>query len=136
LLAGRQAGRVKDRSLLASGLVMSSAGGILLLASGMFHWGLYIIIPGLFLVVSSVGIIATTTSSLALQNQGQSAGTASALLGMLSFVIGGGVAPLVGIGGTQTIMPLAIVMGVLVFAAVLCFKFSARQGDPLKKMKL
>jgi DHA1 family bicyclomycin/chloramphenicol resistance-like MFS transporter len=90
---------------------MSSAGGILLLASGMFHWGLYIIIPALFLVVSSVGIIATTTSSLALQNQGKSA-------------------------GTQTIMPLAIVMGVLVFAAVLCFKFSARQGDHLKKMKL
>lgn len=127
--AGRLAGRVKARSLLASGLMISSVGGAFLLAAGLFHWGLFIIIPALFLIVSSVGLILTTTSSLALQNQGQSAGTASALLGMLGFVIGGGVAPLVGIGGAHTIMPLAIVMFLLVLAAVLCFKLLARQAN-------
>lgn len=127
--AGRLADRVKARSLLASGLMISSVGGAFLLAAGLFHWGLFIIIPALFLIVSSVGLILTTTSSLALQNQGQSAGTASALLGMLGFVIGGGVAPLVGIGGAHTIMPLAIVMFLLVLAAVLCFKLLARQAN-------
>ena len=91
--------------------------------------GLAVIIPGLFLVVSSVGLIGTTTSSLALQNQGQSAGTASALLGMLSFIIGGIVAPLVGIGGTQTALPLAIVMAVAVLAAVVCFVSLAKNKD-------
>ncbi|QGQ99251.1 Bcr/CflA family efflux MFS transporter [Paenibacillus psychroresistens] len=120
-IAGRLAGRVSERKLLGTGLVMSSSGGLLLLVAALTHQGLYLILPALFLVVSSVGIIATMTSSLALQSQGQSAGTASALLGMLSFIIGGIVAPLVGIGGTQTILPLAIVMAVLVLAAVTCF---------------
>jgi MFS transporter, DHA1 family, multidrug resistance protein len=125
-IAGRLAGRVRERKLLGSGLVMSSSGSLLLLLAGLFHLGLYIIIPALFLVVSSVGLIAITTSSLALQNQGQSAGTASALLGMLSFIIGGAVAPLVGLGGTETILPLAIVIAVLVLAAVTCFVFLSK----------
>jgi DHA1 family bicyclomycin/chloramphenicol resistance-like MFS transporter len=125
-IAGRLAGRVRERKLLGSGLVMSSSGSLLLLLAGLFHLGLYIIIPALFLVVSSVGLIAITTSSLALQNQGQSAGTASALLGMLSFIIGGAVAPLVGLDGTQTILPVAIVIAVLVLAAVTCFVFLSK----------
>jgi DHA1 family bicyclomycin/chloramphenicol resistance-like MFS transporter len=125
-IAGRLAGRVRGRKLLGSGLVMSSSGSLLLLLAGLFHLGLYIIIPALFLVVSSVGLIAITTSSLALQNQGQSAGTASALLGMLSFIIGGAVAPLVGLDGTQTILPVAIVIAVLVLAAVTCFVFLSK----------
>jgi DHA1 family bicyclomycin/chloramphenicol resistance-like MFS transporter len=126
-IAGRLAGRVKERKLLGAGLVLSTSGGLLLLVTALTHQGLYLIIPALFLVVSSVGIIATMTSSLALQNQGQSAGTASALLGMLSFIIGGIVAPLVGIGGTLTILPLAIVIAVLVLAAVTCFVFLSKK---------
>ena len=125
-IAGRLAGRVNDRKLLGSGLVMSCSGGALLLLAGLFQWGLIAVIPAFFLVVSSVGIISTTTTSLALQSQGQNAGTASAMLGILSFVIGGAAAPLVGIGGEQTMMPLAIVMVVLVLVAVMCFVVIAR----------
>jgi DHA1 family bicyclomycin/chloramphenicol resistance-like MFS transporter len=128
-IAGRLAGRVQPRKLLAAGLVISSAGALLVLLAGVFQFGLYVIIPGLFLVVSSVGLISITTSSLALQNQGQSAGTASALLGMLSFIIGGVVAPLVGIGGTQTALPLAIVIAVAVLAAVFCFVVVAKNKN-------
>jgi DHA1 family bicyclomycin/chloramphenicol resistance-like MFS transporter len=127
-IAGRLAGRVRERKLLGAGLVLSSSGGLILLIAALTHQGLYLIIPALFLVVSSVGLIATMTTSLALQNQGQSAGTASALLGMLSFIIGGIVAPLVGIGGTLTILPLAIVIAVLVMAAVTCFVFLSKQA--------
>jgi DHA1 family bicyclomycin/chloramphenicol resistance-like MFS transporter len=125
-IAGRLAGRVHERRLLGSGLMMSSAGGALLLLAAALQAGLYIVIPAFFLVVSSVGLIATTTTSLALQSQGQSAGSASALLGMLSFIIGGAAAPLVGIGDNQNAWPLAIVMSALVGAAVLCFFFVAR----------
>lgn len=125
-IAGRLAGRVNDRKLLGSGLAMSCGGGLLLLLAGLFQWGLYAVIPAFFLVVSSVGIISTTTTSLALQSQGQNAGTASAMLGMLSFVIGGAAAPLVGIGGDQTMMPLAMVMAALVLVAVVCFVVIAK----------
>lgn len=128
-IVGRLVGKVQGRTLLSAGLIMSSLGAMLVLLAGIFQMGLYVILPGLFLVVSSIGLIGTTTSSLALQNQGQSAGTASALLGMLSFIIGGIVAPLVGIGGTQTVLPLAIVIFVSVLAAVLCFVLVARSKD-------
>lgn len=126
-LAGRLAGKVATRKLLASGLTAASAGALLLLLAASLKLGLYAVIPAFFLVVSSVGIVSTTTTSLALQEQGQSAGSASAMLGMMSFVFGGAAAPLVGLGGEGTALPLAAVMLLLVAAAIGCFAYSARR---------
>ena len=125
-LAGRLAGKVATRKLLASGLTAAAAGALLLLLAASLKLGLYAVIPAFFLVVSSVGIVSTTTTSLALQEQGQSAGSASAMLGMLSFVFGGAAAPLVGLGGEGTALPLAAVMLLLVAAAIGCFAYSAK----------
>ena len=119
--AGRLAGRIEARVLLGSGLLMAMSGGCLLLLAALLQWSTPFIIAGFFLVVSSIGLISTTTTSLALQNQGQSAGSASALLGMLSFVFGGVAAPLVGLGGSNTALPLAMVMCSLIAASGLCF---------------
>lgn len=126
-LAGRLAGKVATRKLLASGLTAAAAGALLLLLAASLKLGLYAVIPAFFLVVSSVGIVSTTTTSLALQEQGQSAGSASAMLGMLSFVFGGAAAPLVGLGGEGTALPLAAVMLLLVAAAIGCFAYSAKR---------
>lgn len=131
-VAGRLAGRVRDRNILGSGLVMAGLGALLLLLAAWFELGLYFVVPALFLVVSSVGLIATTTSSLALQNQGQSAGTASALLGMLSFIIGGIAAPLTGLGGGAAVLPLAIIIAVLVSASALCYFIVSRRSSDHK----
>lgn len=43
----------------------------------------------------------------------QAAGTASALLGLLQFISGALVAPLVGIGGSNTALPMGVVIGSL-----------------------
>ena len=45
-----------------------------------------------------------------MRNQKQAAGTASALLGLLQFISGALVAPLVGIGGSNTALPMGIVI--------------------------
>ncbi|MBW7475443.1 multidrug effflux MFS transporter [Paenibacillus oenotherae] len=127
-IAGRLAGRVRERTILGSGLVLSFSGGLLLLLAALVGGGLYVVLPALFLVVASVGLIATTTSSLAMQNQGQSAGTASALLGMLSFIVGGAAAPLVGIGGSASILPMAVVIAVLNILALVCFLFLTKRS--------
>ncbi|RIX60420.1 Bcr/CflA family efflux MFS transporter [Paenibacillus nanensis] len=127
-IAGRLAGKVEARKLLAAGLTLSSAGAILLFVSIWQDLGLAGVIPAFFLVVSSVGIISTTTTSLALQDQGRNAGSASALLGMLSFIFGGAAAPLVGLGGEGTAMPLAVVMLLLVAASVCCFIFLTKRN--------
>ncbi|MHA7966880.1 multidrug effflux MFS transporter [Paenibacillus sp. CAU 1782] len=120
-VAGRLAGRIEARRMLGFGLVMAVAGALLLLVSAWLKLGLVFVIPAFFLVVSSIGVISTTTTSLSLQDQGKSAGSASALLGMLSFIFGGVAAPLVGLGGETTAMPLAIVILVMVALAVVSF---------------
>lgn len=52
-------------------------------------------------------------SSLALSGHPRTAGNASALLGVLQYVIGAVAAPLVGIGGTATALPMGVVIAVL-----------------------
>ena len=58
-----------------------------------------------------------------------SAGTASALLGLLQFISGALVAPLVGIGGSNTALPMGIVIALCEVGAVLCYLFMARRSE-------
>ncbi|WP_189010862.1 multidrug effflux MFS transporter [Paenibacillus marchantiophytorum] len=125
-VTGRLAGKVSDERLLASGLVMAAFGGLLLLVATLAGAGLYVILTAFFFIVASVGPVSVATSSLALQSQGKTAGSAAALLGLLSFIIGGIIAPLVGIWGSQTAVPLGIIIAVMEVGAILCFVLIAR----------
>ncbi|NEW09303.1 multidrug effflux MFS transporter [Paenibacillus sp. SYP-B3998] len=120
-VAGKLAGKISDRSIVAWGLGVAAFGGILLLIATLIGAGLYAILPAFFFIVSSVGLVSTATSSMALQNQGKSAGSAAALLGLLSFIIGGIIAPLVGIGGSQTAVPLGIIIALMEVGSIVCF---------------
>lgn len=95
---GRLAGKVKEGTLLKIGLGNALFGGILLVTMLALDIGLVGVLPALFLIVSSVGIVGTTVFSLAMESQGHNAGSAAALLGLMPFVLGSIVAPLVGIG--------------------------------------
>lgn len=92
------------------GLVMAALGSIILLFLIFLQAKLVFLLIPLFFVVSGVGMVNTSGFSLAMQTQGKNAGSASALLGVTSFAIGGFVSPLVGIGGGQTAIPMGIVM--------------------------
>ncbi|NOU95731.1 Bcr/CflA family efflux MFS transporter [Paenibacillus sp. LMG 31456] len=119
--AGRLVSRIGEMKLLVSGLLIALFGGIMLLIVILAGAGLAAVLPCLFLVVSSVGIVTTAGFSLAMQNQKQAAGSASALLGVLSFIFGGIVAPLVGLGGEGTAVPMGIVIAAAEIGAVLCY---------------
>ncbi|MFD0677859.1 MULTISPECIES: multidrug effflux MFS transporter [unclassified Paenibacillus] len=119
--AGRLVSRIGEMKLLVSGLLIALLGGIMLLIMILAGAGLAAVLPCLFLVVSSVGIVTTAGFSLAMQNQKQAAGSASALLGVLSFIFGGIVAPLVGLGGEGTAVPMGIVIASAEIGAVLCY---------------
>ncbi|MDR3543003.1 MAG: multidrug effflux MFS transporter [Desulfosporosinus sp.] len=120
-ITGRLASRINGTKLYLSGLVLASIGGISLLTMILIGAGLNAILLPLFVVVSSVGVVSTAGSSLAMENYGQSAGSASALLGLFSFVIGAIVAPLVGLGGGNTAVPMGIVIAVAEIGAILCY---------------
>lgn len=125
---GRLAGRIREKSLFAYGLAQAFVGGLLLLGAVWADAGLYLILPALFLVVTSVGIASASGTSLAMQKYGYAAGSASALLGLNSFIIGGIVSPLVGLGGSGTALPMGIIIAVAEVGAVLIFLLLARDG--------
>jgi len=116
----RLVGRVSEHTLLLAGLSIAAAAGLGVLAAVVFHLGLIGLLVPLFLLVSTVGMVMPNATSLALADQARSAGAASALLGVLQFVIGGGLAtPLVGLGGPGTALPMAaVIAGFSVLALV------------------
>ncbi len=131
-VAGKLAGRVKEEKLLQFGLCLALFGGVFLIASVFFEIGLAGILIALFLSVSSVGIVGTTSFSLAMQNQKKTAGSASALIGLLPFILGSLMAPLVGLGSGDSPMPMGIVMVSCQAIAMLAYFMLARRG--LKQM--
>ena len=127
-VTGRLAGKVKEEKLLQIGLCLALFGGILLLISIMLDVGIIGILLALFLSVSSVGIVGTTSFALAMQDQEKTAGSASALIGLLPFVLGSLMAPLVGIGGGDSPLPMGIVMVSCHVIAMSSYLFIARGG--------
>lgn len=109
-ITGKLANKVDEGKLLFAGVTLSLIGSSLVFIVALLHLPLWIIIFSLFLAVSSVGIVNTTSFSLAMQRQGNAAGSASAFLGILPFGGGALVSPLVGIGGEFTALPLGMTM--------------------------
>ncbi|KOV71057.1 multidrug effflux MFS transporter [Streptomyces sp. MMG1121] len=117
-------GRVALEKVLACGLtvIVLAATALLLMATGAFGAvGLPPIAAALFVLMSAMGITLPNTQSLALLRTPHAAGSASALLGTTSFLVGAVASPLVGVAGERTAVPMALVQlaGALVAAA--CF---------------
>ncbi|WP_088186548.1 multidrug effflux MFS transporter [Desulfosporosinus sp. FKA] len=120
-IAGRMASRIAGTKLFITGLILATLGGLCLLTTILLGAGLMAILLPLFIAVSSVGVVTTAGSSLAMENYGHSAGSASALLGLFAFVIGAAVAPLVGLGGGNTAVPMGTVIAICEVGAILCY---------------
>ncbi|WP_018887928.1 multidrug effflux MFS transporter [Paenibacillus massiliensis] len=120
-ITGRLSSRVSERRLFISGIMLACLSGVLLFVILISGGGLYAVLVPLFFVVASVGIVTTTGFSLAMQNYGAAAGSASALLGLISFILGGLAAPLTGIGGGHSAIPMGIVIAAANLAAFVCY---------------
>lgn len=107
--------RFSEKTFLKSGLALSMSASILLVTAVLVHAPLVAVAIPIFLFVTSISIIGTSSFSLAMETKGHMAGSASALLGLLPFLLGSLTAPLVGIGGEHTAVP----MGVIIFASSL-----------------
>ena len=118
---GQLVGRISPQRLLAIGLTATASGGIALLAVIIGGIGLVGILPALFVVVSSIGIVMPNATTLALANYPRRAGSASALLGVLQFIVGAAAAPLVGVAGGNTAYPMGIVIAALGVSALAAF---------------
>jgi DHA1 family bicyclomycin/chloramphenicol resistance-like MFS transporter len=111
--------RVEPRAILRAALSVQAAAGVALLvvvAAGGGVWG---IVPLLFVVVATLGLVMPNATALALADHPRVAGSASGLLGVLQFIVGAAAAPLVGVAGTGTALPMATVIAALGVGGVL-----------------
>jgi MFS transporter, DHA1 family, multidrug resistance protein len=99
-------------------LVIVAASTALLAVVALGDLGVWPVIVTTFVVMSSLSFVMPNATALALAEHGEVAGTASALLGVTQFLVGGLAAPLVGIGGTGSAVPMAVVMLSLASGAV------------------
>jgi DHA1 family bicyclomycin/chloramphenicol resistance-like MFS transporter len=110
-------GRLSVRRLLRFGLGVMVTAGVLLTVSVSLHiHHLLAVVAPLTLLAFSWGFIAANATALALTDHPHVAGTAAGLLGVSQSAIGAIAAPLVGIGGRGTALPMAIV--VLTFGVI------------------
>ncbi|MCQ1986075.1 multidrug effflux MFS transporter [Arthrobacter sp. zg-Y844] len=117
-VAAALAGKAPYRLMIAVGLsvaVLAAAGMLISVSNGTPT------VPTLVLFAvfqGSLGLIFGNATALALEEAGHHAGTGSAFLGSLQFLLAALVSPLVGLWGEETGVPMGVAMlGFLVLAA-------------------
>ncbi|MFC4807674.1 multidrug effflux MFS transporter [Paenibacillus sp. GCM10023250] len=109
-LVGRLNGKISERQFLVFGLLLSAAASLTALTVILLHGPLFALVAPLFCFVASIGITSTASFSLAMESQSHMAGSASALLGLLPFVLGAVTSPLVGVAGEYSAVPMGVII--------------------------
>ncbi|MHC3367986.1 multidrug effflux MFS transporter [Rhodococcus aetherivorans] len=109
----RLIGRFEVRDLLRYGVTqMLTAGVLLVLAVLVADTNRWLVLPLLFLVVSSLGFVMGNATALAQGQVPKAAGTGSAVMGASQFGLAALVSPLVGLGGEDTVLPMALAIAI------------------------
>nr|WP_030504254.1 multidrug effflux MFS transporter [Micromonospora purpureochromogenes] len=108
-LNARLLDRFPPRRLLVTALAVGlvAAAGVL---SGALTDGLALTAVALFGYVGALGMVTPNSTALALDAHARHAGTAAALMGGIQSVVGALAAPLVGLGGEGSALPMATVL--------------------------
>ena len=123
-MSGRWAAKFGEYTALKWFIRVAFIGGLWLLATSFMPKSIWMILPPLFIVVSTVGGIISLTTALGMQGQQENAGSASALLGLARYALGGLMSPIVGLFGKTTYLPMAVlivvvqVIGVSIFSRI------------------
>lgn len=98
-------------------LAFVSSGSLLI--TGLTGAALPMVLVALFFSVASNGAVGVAAASLAMQSQGHRAGSASAVMGVTMFTLGGIAVPVTGIGGTSVLTMTATIFGCYMLAITL-----------------
>jgi DHA1 family bicyclomycin/chloramphenicol resistance-like MFS transporter len=123
LAAARLANRVSTRKVVSVGLVASAvAGVVLLVGAAWFHMPLPVALAGFFVLMTAQGLVGPNAGALASDAVPDHPGTGSALLGFLQWCMAGVIAPLAGLGGAETAVPMAAIVTVLAVASAVALR--------------
>ena len=121
-IPAKLAGKVSEASMLCAAMTVQLAGSICLLVAFLTGFSpLWLIILFLCCCFMPISIIGAVSFSLALNGQGRNAGSASALLGFFSMFLGGIMMPAAGFFGTDTGIPMAVIMLTGFVLGMICY---------------
>ncbi len=121
-LSGRIVERVGPGRVFVGGLALQCTGAATLVAVVAADGALVLVLVCLFCVVASIGLVFPSATTLALADHPDAAGSASGLLGVCQYLFGALAAPLVGLGGEGSALPLAIVIAGCSLAAAVAYR--------------
>ncbi|TDX03305.1 multidrug effflux MFS transporter [Kribbella sp. VKM Ac-2566] len=131
LLSARLADRVPTRKIVLLGLVVTGLAGALLLAGALwFGMPLGVALVGFFVLMTAQGFVGPNAGALASAQIPEHPGTGSALLGFLQWCTAGVIAPLAGIGGASTAVPMASIVVALTLASLIALITNQKGSQP------
>jgi DHA1 family bicyclomycin/chloramphenicol resistance-like MFS transporter len=115
ILIARQIGAAAVRSrgpaqVMGAGLLVQVTGAVGALLSVVLGAGVVPLLVCSFVAVGSVGATMPMATALAMEDHPERAGTASGLLGFTQFTLASLAAPLVGVAGPLSALPMTIMM--------------------------
>ncbi|HZG85536.1 multidrug effflux MFS transporter [Paenibacillus sp.] len=131
-VVGRMAHRVSEHAFVLFGLWLALVASVVVLLVAIFHGPLFTLVIPLFFFVAAIGITSTAAFPLAMESQAHMAGSAAALLGVIPFLLGAVVAPLVGIAGEDTAVPLGVIILSSSTAAMIAYFSLVRSKQALQ----
>jgi DHA1 family bicyclomycin/chloramphenicol resistance-like MFS transporter len=111
LVAARLAGRIATRTVILVGQVAALAAGTAMLVGALwFDTPLVVAVVCFFVLMTAQGLIGANGGALASAEVPEHPGTGSAMLGFVQWVAAGTIAPIAGLGGEHTAVPMALLM--------------------------
>ncbi|CAM3068229.1 multidrug effflux MFS transporter [Paenibacillus sediminis] len=129
-LVKRLAGRISSHNIFLIGLLSSFIFSLAVLVVVFSHGPLAALVIALFSSNISLGIVGPISFTLAIESQGHIAGSASALFGILPFLLGSVASPLVGLAGEYSAIPLGLIIFITSLLAILVNVFLIKNGKP------
>lgn len=119
---------VDPERLLRVGLATIAVAGVLTAAAAIAGLGASALLPLMFAIVCSMGLIMSNSIAVSMALESHRAGSAAALFGASQFFIGAAVAPIVGAAGASAV-PMGIVMATSGVAALAIGRTITRARD-------
>lgn len=120
-IIGKFGGIVSEHRLLQVAVIVAVSATFILLIMTIIEGPLASLVISIFIYMTAIGMIFTSSFTLAMRGQKHRAGSASAVVGMLPLVIGALVSPLVGINETSAVPMGAILFGTSVLGMLAFF---------------
>ena len=131
LVAARLAGRTATRTVILVGQVAALAAGVAMLVGALwFDTPLLVAVASFFVLMTAQGLIGPNGGALASAEVPEHPGTGSALLGFVQWVAAGTIAPIAGLGGDDTAVPMALIMVAGAVASMVGLLVLARPAGP------